>query len=264
MAMRKESYGKDSDPFVQIVTSAPEPMCVMCTHSQLLDIERFCTRKDEFGPLTIDPTFDLHVGDFSVTVTCYRHLLLQSQQSAAKSPVTIGPMLVHRRKVFSTYHFFASSLVSLRRSISGLRAFGTDGEEALYQTFAAQFQEAVHLRCFLHFRDNCKAKLQDIGVTNNVLHDILQDILGSVVKGKKGLVDSADSTEFCTLLHKLQEKWDSSARGFFDWFVKYKAKSLEESMIQPVRVAAGLGNPPQPYYTNDIESRNTVIKQKTT
>ena len=141
MAMCKESYGKDSDPFVQIVTSAPEPMCVMCTHSQLLDIERFCTRKDEFGPLTIDPTFDL--GDFSVTVTCYRHLLLQSQQSqqsAAKSPVMIGPtcMLVHRRKVFSTYHFFASSLVSLRPSISGLRAFGTDGEEALYQAFQAR------------------------------------------------------------------------------------------------------------------------------
>lgn len=66
MAMCKEGFGND---FVCIVTSAPEPMCVLSTNSQLLDIERFCTERDDCCPLTIDPTFDL--GDFSVTVTCY-------------------------------------------------------------------------------------------------------------------------------------------------------------------------------------------------
>lgn len=105
MAMCKESYGKGDDPFVQIVTSAPEPMCVLCTSSQLFDIERFCTGNDYFCPLTIDPTFDLE--DFNVTVTCYRHLLLENKKTS-KSPVMIGPMLVHRQKLFSTYHFFAS------------------------------------------------------------------------------------------------------------------------------------------------------------
>ena len=91
MAMCKESFGKESEQFVRIVTSAPEPMCILCTDSQLFDVERFCTGSGNFCPLTIDPTFDL--GDFSVTVTCYRHLLLQNHQNAAKSPVIVGPML---------------------------------------------------------------------------------------------------------------------------------------------------------------------------
>ncbi len=160
----------------------------------------------------------------------------------------IGPMLVHRRKLFSSYHFLASSLKP------ELRSYGTDGEETLYQAFSSQFQEAVHLRCFLYFRDNCKAKLQEIGVTNDVL------IFGSLIKGKKGLVDSADSTGFFTLLQGLEKKW---AIVFFAWFMKYKAASVEASMIQPIRIAAGLGNPPEPYYTNDIESINRVIKRIT-
>ena len=261
MAMCKESFGKESEQFVRIVTSAPEPMCILCTDSQLFDVERFCTGSGNFCPLTIDPTFDL--GDFSVTVTCYRHLLLQNHQNAAKSPVIVGPMLVHRRKCFSSYHFLASSLVSLRPGISQLRAYGTDGEEALYKAFSAQFQEATHVRCFLHFRDNCKAKLHEIGVTNDILHDILQDILGSFLKGKKGLVDSVDTNEFLHVLQGFKEKWNLTAPGFFDWFFEHKAPTVQSSMIRPVRESAGLGNPPEPFYTNDIESMNRIIKQKT-
>ena len=102
MAMCKESMDKGEDPFVRIVTSAPEPMCIMCTNSQLNDVEKFCTDPSMFSLLSVDPTFSL--GDFSVTVTSYCNLFLQSHRTG-KNPVMIGPMLVHRRKVFSTYHF---------------------------------------------------------------------------------------------------------------------------------------------------------------
>ena len=117
----------------------------LSTNSELFDIERFCTDPVTFTPLSIDPTFDL--GDFSVTVTSYRNLLLKNRITAQK-PVMIGPMLVHRRKPFSSYHFFASSLVSLKPSISHLQAFGTDGEENLFSAFSAQFSHAKHPRCF--------------------------------------------------------------------------------------------------------------------
>ena len=173
----------------------------------------------------------------------------------------IGPMLVHRRKQFSSYHFLASTLVSLRPGLSKLCAFGTDGEEALYQAFSVQFASATHVRCFLHFRDNyCKAKLQELHVSTDIVHYVLQDIFGCVVKGRKGLVDSVSSNEFHEVL---EGQWDSCAHGFYGWFVKYKAKSIEDSMIRPVRVLAGLGDPPEPYYTNDIESINRVVKRKT-
>ena len=51
--------------FVRDVTCAPEPMAVIATDQQLLDLERFCTNPYDFCVLGIDPTFKL--GDFSVT-----------------------------------------------------------------------------------------------------------------------------------------------------------------------------------------------------
>ena len=76
MAMCKESMGKGEDPFVRIVTSAPEPMCIMCTNSQLNDLEKFCTDPSMFSLLSVDPTFNL--GDFSVSVTSYCNLFTKS------------------------------------------------------------------------------------------------------------------------------------------------------------------------------------------
>ena len=79
MAMCKESMGKGEDFFVQIVTSAPKPICILCTNSQLNDIEKFCADPDMFKLLSVDPTFNL--GDFSVTVTSYCNLLLQNHRT---------------------------------------------------------------------------------------------------------------------------------------------------------------------------------------
>ena len=257
MAMCKLSMGKGDDPFVRIVTSAPEPMCVLSTNSQLFDIERFCTDAVTFTPLSVDPTFDL--GDFSVTVTSYRNLLLKNR-TTGQNPVMIGPMLVHRRKLFSSYHFFASSLVSLKPSISHLQAFG---EENLFNAFSAQLSCAKHLRCFLHFRDNCKAKLQQMNIQNDITLEILQDILGSFLKGTEGLVDAIDCHALHSRLQSLKSKWECQAPGFYEWFVEHKLPAVESSMLRSVRQSAGLGSPPDQFYTNDIESINRVIKRKT-
>ena len=66
-------------------------------NAQLLDIEHFCTDPGKFGPLSVDPTFNL--GDFNVTVTSYRNLLLENRRSS-KNPIMVGPMLIHRKKLF--------------------------------------------------------------------------------------------------------------------------------------------------------------------
>lgn len=260
MVMCKESMGRSDDPFVRIVTSAPEPMSILCTNAQLLDIEHFCTDPLTFGPLSVDPTFDL--GDFNVTVTSYRNLLLRNRKTR-KNPVMVGPMLIHCRKLFSSYHFLASQLVCLKPSLSQLQAFGTDGEECLYTAFSTQFPNARHLRCFLHFRDNCKAKLHELKAPNHVAIIIIQDIFGSFLKGKEGLVDANDVYDLHCKLQSLKTAWESLVPDFFDWFVKNKLLALETSMLKPVRQASGLGNPPEPFYTNDVESINRVIKRKT-
>ena len=38
---------------------------------------------------------------------------------------------------------------------------------------------------------------------------------------------------------------------------------VENTMLKPKRICCGLGNPPEPFYTNDVESQNSVIKHQT-
>lgn len=33
-------------------------------------------------------------------------------------------------------------------------------------------------------------------------------------------------------------------------------------MLRPIRERTGLGSPPEPYYTNEVESKNNVLKQQ--
>ena len=42
MQMCKDTKGTDAE-FVRSVEAAPEPMCVLATNQQLVDMERFCT-----------------------------------------------------------------------------------------------------------------------------------------------------------------------------------------------------------------------------
>ncbi len=76
MLMCKESQcQKSGDAFVRLVNGAPFPVMVLTYDWTLDDLVRFCTGSTEFSVLAIDPTFSL--GEFDVTVTTYRHLLLR-------------------------------------------------------------------------------------------------------------------------------------------------------------------------------------------
>ena len=61
----------------------------------LNDLSRFCTNDSKFSVLGVDPTFSL--GDFDVTVTAYKHLMVSSCMDS-KPPTMIGPMFVHVKK----------------------------------------------------------------------------------------------------------------------------------------------------------------------
>ena len=151
MVMCKESEGKSTpEAFVQMVNAAPFPMMVLAFDWTLDDLVRFCTNADEFCVLGFDPTFNL--GPFDVTVTTYRHMLLQKKNEPHRHPAMIGPLFIHVKKDYPTYHFFASTLVSRCPDLANLRCFGTDGEAALVNALSTVFPHAIHLRCFLHFR----------------------------------------------------------------------------------------------------------------
>lgn len=151
----------DESNFVRAIRATPDPAVVIAADCQLNDMNRFCTSASEFGIVTVDPTFSL--GEFDVTPLTYRHLLLETKRNK-NTPVFLGPVLIHYSKTFATYLFFSSSLIGFSRQLLGVRAFGTDGEEALGDAFAHEFAFSQRLTCFIHVRRNLKDKLAEYNI----------------------------------------------------------------------------------------------------
>ena len=87
--------------------------------------------------------------------------------------------MVHYNKTFSTYLFFASSLVGLRPELSKLKCFGTGGEEAFSDAFKQTCLKTVYLLYSIHFRRNLKEKLKELHVAKDKQDIVLSDISGS-------------------------------------------------------------------------------------
>ena len=265
----QQAYSDDPlHRFVRAVNAAPEPAIVVATNSQLQNLVRFCTSSFEFSVMTIDPTFSL--GEFDVTLTTFRHLFLQSKRYKQPS-VFVGPACIHFKKTFSTYLFFASTLIGQCRDLESVRVIGTDGEIALIDAFKHEFGYAQHLTCFIHVRRNIKMKLQECNIPSQISIDILNDILGNKIGTTyvEGLVDSHNTSDFDTKLEKLVTKWQNSEvtsksnmDHFIDWFQSHKAPVIRSSMIRDVREESGLGSPPIPFTTNASETANYMLKNK--
>ena len=269
VVMQKAFMEDTSQHFIRQLRTLREPAIVVAQDQQILDLVRFCTLEHEFGIMTVDPTFSL--GEFDVTITTYRHLLLECRRSG-NSPVFIGPSLIHYKKSFSTYLFFASTLVGTEPELSHLRSFGTDGEQALFEAFQHEFPESIHLQCFNHVHRNIKAKLQErMSVSQPFTQVILGDIFGRMVDMKQfdGLVDAEDEEEYENGVQSLCEKWenyDSSENGpihlFCRWLKTYKSNTIKQSMLRSKRRQCGLGDPPSSFTTNASESINAVVKNR--
>ena len=249
--------------FVRNVSFNDSVSCVLFTDQQLYDLERFCanTSSANTSVLGVDPTFNL--GDFYVTVTTYENLLLINRKTG-KHPVFIGPMLIHQRRTYENYFYFASELLKHRRSLSCINAVGTDGEEQLSKAFGTVFSGATKLLCAVHKRDNITSKLREFKVTEEVSKEILNSVFGYQVENTHhaGLIDSADSTDFQIKMEQLKIKWEALCPGFYEWFVTNEAEIFCLSLIRSARSSAGLGFPPRLYTTNNNESINRVLKEK--
>lgn len=260
-----KAYMEDQQ-FIREVRTLREPAIVVATDQQLNDLDRFCCSQEKFGILTVDPTFCL--GDFDVTLSTYRHLLLTCKRGGTH-PAFIGPAMIHYRKTFSTYLFFTSTLVGLRQSLSSLRSFGTDGESALIQACQHSFPAAIHLLCSNHVRRNIRDELHELSIPENVRLVITQDIFGKQIGSchYEGLVDAKSDGEFEKGVETLIQKWkglsdQESVQHFVKWFITYKKEAIQHGLLRCLRQKAGLGDPPAVFTTNASESVNVVLKSK--
>ena len=260
------------NPFVRCVQAAPEPMCVLATEQQLSEMTRNCTDPLSYVPIGVDPTFKL--GQFYVTPVVFALKMLICKDTG-KSPIYLGPLLIHQSMKFTNYHYFASQLVGLCPGLKDTKAVGTDGEGPLYEAFCNVFPNAVHLRCFSHFQRNIEDKMKQLGLPQAVTKEMLRDIMGVTVGTDRyqGLVDATSEKDFREKLCALKERWDTFEQvnrsvpvgkefqpEFHDWFIREKADVIVNCMLPDARTKAGLGENPDHFYTNMCESMNKTLK----
>ena len=84
---------------------------------------------------------------------------------------------------------------------------------------------------------------------------------------QEGIVDSGGEEEFLSRLQSLKTAWaekiGEKGQLFYQWFMKYEAQNMAKCMLRPVRIRAGLGNPPPPFVTNRVECVNSLLKLET-
>ena len=136
----------------------------------------------------------------------YQDLLLVSKRTC-EHPICIGPILISQNLTKEVYTDF---VYCIQKNCPGLkeelRAFGTDGEKPLEQSFSEGFPSAVKLRCMSHFRNNVKDHLKALEDSSTT--EITNQIFGYHLDGvyHEGLVDAESSEMFDTLkkvLHSL-------------------------------------------------------------
>lgn len=57
------------------------------------------------------------------------------------------------------------------------------------------FTGAIHLRCFLHFRENIERKLREFSISSDLIKEFIRDIFGNPSKLERGLVDAKNEEE---------------------------------------------------------------------
>jgi hypothetical protein len=84
----------------------PELRVVLLNEQHKTDLKRFCV-DDGGSVLGVDTTFN--IGDYLVTLTTYRHMLLIDSKTG-ESPVMIGPAYIHQTKSKVSFYYFSSTL----------------------------------------------------------------------------------------------------------------------------------------------------------
>ena len=259
LVVKFKEESRSPDQYVQSIRLAPDPTVVLFNETQLNDMEQFCASSDKASVLGIDVTFNL--GRFYVTLCTYQNFKVVNVRG--KHPIMVGPALIHSSKDQSNFDILFQDITSRRPSLAtSLRAYGTDGEQALYNAAAGAFPFATHLRCANHLRDNITTHLRKQLLPETVIKEVLNDIFGTV--SEKGLIHATEK-EFEDKMKLLQKRWDSLEKQHkpsavvFRWFRIHIAPIIRENMR--CELLRDLGIEEEKYTQNNSESLNALVKQ---
>lgn len=129
--------------------------------------------------------------------------------------------MIHAYRTEDEYEFLARN-ISAAIKHKTIRACVSDGEKAIQKGFrrAQCFKDCIWLVCMIHARDNCKRKLEEIGVEAGTSNRILSDIYGFEVEcegvrtRKGGLVDLLSQEQFMKHCKKhAGTNWKQTTQG---------------------------------------------------
>lgn len=108
---------------------------------------------------------------------------------------------------------------------------------------------SIHLRCFEHAIDDMKRFLSSVDISTQKVDEIIKLFFGAESNGarEKGLVDYENEEEFDAAFESTKSylppkliTWLHGTKGRKCSFLEM----MKKHMLKPIRIAAGLGNPP--------------------
>ena len=257
-------------PIVLEHHDVPEDFWVLGMPHMCGDLGRFCTSEALSHPFSVDPTFNF--GEFEVTPYSYKHLSLKCKRTN-EPPVFIGPTAIHHSKTKATYKKMASAVVANSPDLAAKgKGFITDGEQALHDALGDAMKKSTGLRCFNHFRQNCKTKLANIGVRKQQDQKFFLDMVFG--DEEEAILNSKDSDELKARLDAARPSLDEQEARLtktstpqFSTYLNSHRKMMKRSMIRSARMKAGMpceqSGKPKKCYTNQSEAvNNKLMRQK--
>ena len=233
-------------------------------------LKSFCSGTSPKSQCGIDMTYNC--GPFYLTTLTFPHPMFVHRNARDKHPTTLAGIMTSTSREMEDYEYLAANLK--RKGICNL-TYGTDGETPLETGFEKVFpihgtsssDTNIHLRCFDHVKTNILKKLTELKVPSPKQTEIARELLGSEHDGRRiiGLVDCTSEEQFDKELKVTEGQWPEA---FTKWLhssegrLRPLSESMKKCMLRPVRVAAGLGNPPNKWQNQRTEAYNNVIKEE--
>ena len=141
----------------------------LASKSQLEDVVKFCCNPEEFSIFGVDVTYE--IGDFFVTTTSYKHLMVIDKESGCH-PTFPRPFMIHTNESADDFHYFASTLKERNWDIENILFVGSDRQKAIENGISAQLPNAHFLACSKHVEDNITRTMALLNISGEAKSEI--------------------------------------------------------------------------------------------
>ncbi|XP_020915799.1 uncharacterized protein LOC110253253 isoform X2 [Exaiptasia diaphana] len=223
-------------------------------------LQSFCTGAN---PKSIVSITNLHkLGNVYLTALTCSLPIFVLKDDPSKHPTVLLALMTSLTNEKQDYEYLASKL---RQQGITQMVYGTDGVAPLDDVLEKNFpttgaDKSIHVCCFDNAKDIIMQKLDSMKVkTGDFKLLISRQILGFDMEDSgDALVDHRSDAKFREIWSNVEPAWpmafrewihkpqEGSERSFYD--------TLRRCMLRPVRVAAGLGDPPKKY-SNRVDNR---------